>query len=101
MGKWAFLVGLVLAVVAAFVNLGWLPWLVGGLGVIAGFLNVTSTETKIFLIAATGLTVALMAIQAQHYNPAWLTDVVFYVKVFVSHALLIVAFLSVLKTAKD
>ncbi len=101
MGKWAFIAGLVLAVVAAFVDLGWLPWAVAGLGVVVGLLNVTESETRTFLLAAAGLTIALISIQAQRYNPDWLTDIVFFAKVFVSHALLIVALMSVFETARD
>ncbi len=100
-GKWAFIAGLGLAVVAAFVDLWWLPWLVGGLGLVVGYLNVAETEVKSFLLAGLGLTVALMAIQAQHYNPQWLTDIMFYEKVFVSHALLLVALIAVFKVAKE
>ena len=101
MGKIAFLAGLALAVVCAFVDLWWLPWLVGGLGVAAGFLNVTAEETRGFLIATIGLVVALTAIHAQHYNPEWLSNIVFYARVFVAHALLIVALMRFFKTARD
>jgi hypothetical protein len=58
-GRWAFLLGLVISVVAGFVNLGeWaLPALVV-LGVVVGLLNVTGKEVMPFLLG----TVALMIV---------------------------------------
>lgn len=100
-GKWAFFGGLVLAVVASFVDSNILPWVVGGLGILVGLLNVTASETKSFLLAAIGLTLALFVIEHQGYNPAQLTETVFYVRVFVSHALLLVAFVQVFKIARN
>ena len=100
-GKWAFFGGLVLAVVASFVSSAILPWIVGGLGVVVGLLNVTAREVRPFLLAAIGLTLALFVIERQSFNPPQLTETVFFVRVFVSHALLAVGFLQVLKTARD
>ena len=100
-GKWAFFGGLVMAVVASFVTSSILPWIVGGLGVLVGLLNVSASETRSFLVAAIGLTLALYVIEQQGFNPAQLTETVFFVRVFVSHALLIVGFLQVFKTARD
>lgn len=100
-GKWFFLAGLALAVVAAFVDLWWLPWLVGGLGLVVGYLNVAEAEVKQFLLAGLGLTLALFVIEHQRFNPEWLTEIVFFERVFVSHALLLVGLLAVFKVAKD
>lgn len=101
MGKIAFVVGLVVALICAFVDIWWLPWVVGGLGIVVGFLNVTEGEHKGLLLCGIGLVVALSAILAQHFNPQWLNDVVFYVRVFVAHVLLVVALICFFKTAKD
>ncbi len=100
-GKWAFLAGLALAVLAAFVELSWLPWLVGGLGLVVGYLNVAESEVKQFLPAGLALTVALFVIEQQRFNPEWLTNIVFFERVFVSHALLLVGLMAVFKVAKD
>lgn len=101
-GKWAFLAGLVLALIVGLVIKGDLiPWAVAALGVIVGLLNIKASEVKSFLLAATGLTVALISIQAQYYNPQWVTDVVFFEKVFITHALLVVGFLAFFRTARD
>jgi hypothetical protein len=58
-GRWAFIVGLVISVAAGFVTLG--STLFAGLvvlGVVVGFLNVTGDEVQKFLLG----TVALMLV---------------------------------------
>ncbi len=104
LGKLAFLGGLFVAILVGlvFTDSEILPWVVGGLGVAVGILNVTEEEVKGFLLAAIGLTLALWVIgTGQPFNPPWLTNVVLYVRVFVSHALLAVALLAFFKTAKS
>ena len=53
------------------------------------------------LLSGTALTVALISIQAQPYNPDWLTSVVLYEKVFITHALLVIGLLAFIRTAKS
>jgi hypothetical protein len=102
LGKWVFIAGLVVAAIVALTVRGMLfPWLVAGLGIAVGLLNVKAAETRSFLIAGTALAVALMSIQVQPYNPDWLTYLVLYEKVFITHALLVVAVLAFFRTAKD
>ncbi len=102
LGKLAFSVGLVLAIICGFLpNLWWLPWVVGLLGLIVGYLNVGAAETKTFLLGAIGLVLALYCISKQPDNPALLTAILICLKRFVAHVLLVVAFLTVYKTAKD
>ena len=103
LGKLAFSVGLVLAIICGFLgaDLWWLPWVVGLLGLIVGYLNVGAAETKTFLLGAIGLVLALYCISKQLDNPALLTAILLCVKRFVAHVLLVVAFLTVYKTAKD
>ena len=98
--KLAFAGGLVVAVICAFIDSDWLPWVVGGLGILVGFLNVTGDEQKSLLLCGIGLVVALTAILAQHFNPDWLNQVVFYVRVFVAHVLLVVSVIWFFKTAR-
>jgi hypothetical protein len=101
-GKWAFIAGLVLAVIVGlFIQGNIAPWLVACLGLIVGFLNVQASEARTFLLAGIALTVALISIQVQPYNPIWLTNVVLYVKVFITHALLVVGVMAFIKIAKD
>lgn len=101
LGKWAFFAGLALAVVVAFIRGDIAPWFVAGLGLLVGFLNVQPAEVRSFLMAGTALTVALISIQAQPYNPEWLTNVVLYEKVFITHALLVIGLLAFFQTARD
>ena len=58
-GRWAFIIGLVISVLAGLINIGTagLAWLVV-LGIIVGFLNVSGKEVMGFLLA----TVALMMV---------------------------------------
>ncbi len=63
-GSWSFIVGLVIAVLAGVViprthNLyAWLILVLGVLGLIVGFLNVTAKESTPFLVAAIALVVS-------------------------------------------
>jgi hypothetical protein len=52
-GKWAFIIGLVLAVVVGYIfQAEWVVWVLAILGVIVGLLNVTREDTERFLLAA-------------------------------------------------
>jgi len=60
-GHWAFLIGIVLAVVAGFVPNLQTPtvtWVLVFLGLIVGLLNITAHETQEFLIATVALVIA-------------------------------------------
>ena len=58
LGAWAFLVGIILAVVFAFVTYGtWLPWTLVVIGLVVGLLNITETEVSPFLMAGTILVI--------------------------------------------
>ena len=91
-GKWAFIVGLVISVIAGLVNIGTsgLAWLVV-LGIIVGFINVTSKEVTGFLIA----TIALLMVGSVGLNlPAigsFMTNIVSAFISFVAGAAFIVA----------
>lgn len=56
LGAWAFTIGVLLAVIFAFVALAvpvgaWLTWTLFIIGIIVGFLNIADVETQPFLIA--------------------------------------------------
>src|ERR1700731_1552950 len=78
-----------------------LPWLVGGTGILVGLLNITTIETKAAFFGLIGLVVALTAILAQPFNPAWLSHVVFFVRVFAAHILLVVSIFYFRATARN
>ena len=61
MQKWALLVGLIIAIVAAFVSFSWVPLILFVVGLIVGFLNIDDKETMMFLVAV----IALGAIGSQ------------------------------------
>lgn len=61
-GNYSFIIGVIIAIVLGIVSLGaatpWLTSLLVVLGLIVGFLNVASKETKEFLIVAAVLIIA-------------------------------------------
>ena len=62
-GKWAFIIGLVIAVLAGlFFQPEWAIWVLAILGVIVGLLNVTAEDTRGFLLAAIALTLSATAL---------------------------------------
>ena len=79
-----FAIGIVLALIAAFVTSPILPWVVGGFGILTGIVG-WKMRTRGLVIAAVVLVVSLSAILQQPFNPKWLEDAVFFVRVFVAH----------------
>ena len=62
-GSLALIVGLIIAVLAAFgVTADWLPWVVAVLGLIIGLLNISGAESQRFLLAAIGLILTATAV---------------------------------------
>lgn len=100
-GKYAFIAGLALAILAGFWQQPWMWWLLAILGLIVGFLNVGAGETRSFLLAAIGLILSASSIQQLPYVGDTLTGILGNVVVFISPAVLIVALKSLFETAKD
>ncbi len=101
-GKWTFLVGLIVAV-AASVQTEW-TWTVPVLaviGVVVGFLNVTSADSKTFLLAAIGLSLSTKALETIPYIGEWVTPLIANVMAFIGAAMLVVAVKALVETAKD
>jgi hypothetical protein len=101
-GKWAFIVGLVLAVIAGLVfpNQAWVVWVLALLGVIVGLLNVTGKETQGFLIAAIAFTVASTALSSIPFVGGMLTAIMSFIGVFVSGAMVVVALKALFQSAQ-
>lgn len=58
LGAWAFLIGVILAVIFAFVPYGaWLAWVLVILGIIVGLLNIADVEVQPFLLAGAVLVI--------------------------------------------
>jgi len=100
-GKYAFIVGIVLAVLAGFMNQPWVWWALAALGVIVGFLNITAAETQGFLLAAIGLILSASSVRGLPYIGETIDGILGNLVVFIGPALLVVALKSLFETAKD
>lgn len=111
MGEWAFIIGLLIAIVVGLFssNLGsnvqgWLVLLLVVLGLIVGLLNVTATESTPFLIAAAALLITGTAGGSLSIIPTvgiYLQGVVESIAVFVTPAAIVVAIRAIYSLAKD
>ncbi len=57
LGSWAFLLGVVLAILFTLVSFPQYAWTLVFLGIVVGLLNITSSETSKFLFAGTVLVI--------------------------------------------
>lgn len=104
-GEWAFLAGIVLAVILAVFPApaeSTLPGLVLGLlGLIVGLLNITATETKEFLIAVIALLLAGSAGLEVFPSLGWtLSSILLNISQFVAPAAMIVAVKTIFDLAR-
>ena len=99
-GKWAFIIGLAIAIIAGFVVLPYVTLILVVLGLIVGVLNITDKETKDFLIAAIALTVGATSLNALPAIGAIATTIMANIVAFVVPAALLVALKSVYSLAK-
>ncbi len=100
-GKWAFIVGLVIAVAAGLgFQYPWFAWVLALLGLVVGFLNVTSEETQGFLLAAIGLLLSATAVQSIPYIGEQATNILANVVAFIAAAVLIVALRALFQTVR-
>jgi len=98
-GKWAFIIGVLLAIVAGIIpalqtiTVGWTLIV---LGLVIGFLNVTEKETTAFLIAAIALmTVGAAGLAALGYIGGYVQAILANIVTIVAPAALVVAIKSV------
>ena len=75
-GSWAFLIGVILAILFAFVSYPQYAWTLVVLGIVIGLLNITSKEINKFLLAGTVLVIV------GHYGGNALVYVNFLPEVF-------------------
>ena len=102
LGKWAFIAGLVIAVVGGLgFSQPWFVWLLALLGLIVGFLNVTGSEAHKFLLAAIGLIIAASSWAGLPYVGGYLTQILYNIVAFIGAAVLVVALKVLFETAKD
>jgi len=101
-GKWAFIVGLVLAVLAGlFFQPGWAIWVLAILGVVVGFLNVTAEETRGFLLASIALTLSATALNTLPVIGTALSYILPFVVAFVAGGMIVVALKELFQTARQ
>ncbi len=101
-GKWAFILGLVIAVLGGIgLDQTWFTWTLAVLGLVVGFLNVTSGETQGFLLAAIALMLSANAVQEIPYVGDRVTVILGNVVAFMAAAVVVVALRAFFDTAKD
>jgi hypothetical protein len=100
-GKWAFIAGLVLAVLLGYIlGVGWVVWVLAILGVIVGFLNVTREDTERFLLAAIAFGLSVTALNTVPGLGPHITNILGYVAAFVAGAVVVVASKALFQTAR-
>ena len=101
-GKWAFIVGLVLALVVGYMlQAEWAIWVLAILGVIVGLLNVTREDTEKFLLAAIAFGLSATALVTVPIIGFQLTNALSYVAAFVAGAMIVVALKVLFQTARS
>lgn len=99
-GHWSFLGGIVLAILAGFANIPFLPIALFTLGLIVGFLNVKERESTRFLVAViTLLIIGVASLEFGKLSPVIAPMLSSFIA-FVSAAGLVVAIKQVLVTGQ-
>ena len=100
-GKWAFIIGLVISV---FAGLLFQPegaiWVLAILGVVVGFLNIAAEETRGFLLASIALTLSASALNALPVIGTALSLILPFVVAFVAGGMIVVALKELFQTAR-
>lgn len=100
LGQWAFIIGIILAVLAGFAQIPSLPVILFILGLIVGFLNVGGKESTPFLVAVIALIVIGVAGLQMAGWTAIFASILNNFLAFVAAAGLVVAIKQILSTAK-
>jgi len=100
-GHWAFVAGILLAIIAGFSEIPYLVPVLFALGLVVGILNVEEKESTSFLVAVTALLViGLAGLQASSWSATGATILNNFLA-FVAAAGLVVAIKEVLFAAKN
>jgi hypothetical protein len=101
-GKWSFILGLVIAVLAGlFYQPDWAIWVLSALGVIVGLLNVTAEDTRGFLLAAIALTLSATALNTLPIVGTAFSYILPFVVAFVAGATIVVALKELFQAARS
>lgn len=105
-GKWAFLIGLIIAVVAGFIT-GYesiILLVLFILGLVVGFLNITEKDVMKFLLASATLLIlgaaSINALEVLQVVSTYLNNILANFIAFVSAAALIVSLKAIIATTK-
>ncbi len=105
MGRWAFIIGLIIAVLLGFVGFAYSSLILVILGLIVGFLNVSEKEASAFLIAVIALLLVgvagLKALDVVGTLYTWVQTVLVSFTTFVSAAAVVVAIKELFSTARN
>ncbi len=105
-GKWGFLIGIVLAIILGLFGTSVIPMsglILVILGLIVGFLNITSRETTPFLVAAIALLVVASSsgLSAIPSIGMYLEGIVNGIAAFTAPVALVVAIKAVISASRD
>ena len=109
LGVWAFMLGLILAIIVAIVGAeatpAWAIVLLSLVGIVVGLLNIGDREVQLFLIAGIGFLLSFQALAAvlQTVTLGWTGAAVFFglLSVFIAPATAIVGLRALYNVAKD
>jgi len=106
-GGYAFLVGVIIAVLAAFVQMPEVPLVLAALGLLVGLLNVTDKEVTKFLLAAIALGFSSASLSPLAMTPgigmylAMILPIFSNIAVFVAPAAFVVALKTIYNLANS
>ena len=100
-GKIAFIVGLLVAVVSAFISVPQAELILLVLGLVIGFLNISDSESTGFLVAGIALLLSVSSASGLPEIGDIVTRVMVHITALVAPAMLVVAVKSLLSAAAD
>jgi len=99
-GRWAFIIGILLAVLAGFTEISYLAVILFILGLIVGFLNIKEKEVTMFLLAViTLLAIGISGLQIEAL-PLTIDFILENFLIFIGAAGLVVALKQILVVAR-
>ncbi|MBI4450556.1 hypothetical protein HY642_01150 [Candidatus Woesearchaeota archaeon] len=101
--SWAFVIGVLLAVIAGLSPQApelWIVWLLIGLGTIVGLLNITEKEAPRFLVAVSALLLVTSSREITALSPT-VSNVVVSILLFAGPAALVVSLRRIWRLARD
>jgi len=102
LGRWAFFVGVLVAILAGFTTIPYLATILVVAGLLVGFLNIPTDETRVFLVAAIALLlVGTAGLEVFTAVGTYIESILKNIVTFVAPAALVVALKTILNLAKE